>query len=93
MLNSQKMGTYIKLKPNKFCSCEQGGYPDQAVQWVVENRVVSGGNFTANSFCMPYPFPNHGCKDGNLNNNKKTKTKCIFLPSFIVKIILLCLNY
>ena len=85
MLNSQKMGTYIKLKPNEFCSCEQGGYPDQAVQWVVENRVVSGGNFTANSFCMPYPFPNHGCKDGNLNNLKKQKRNVFFCHLLLLK--------
>ena len=34
-----------------------GGYPEQAVEWVAKNRIVSGGNYSSKAFCMPYPFP------------------------------------
>ena len=38
-------------------NCEQGGYVGQAWEWMVDNGLLSGTNYTWNSGCMPYPFP------------------------------------
>ena len=38
-------------------NCEEGGYVGQAWEWMVDNGLLSGTNYTWNSGCMPYPFP------------------------------------
>lgn len=43
-----------------FFSCN-GGVVEETVEWVANNRIVSGGNYSSRSFCMPYPFPPHRC--------------------------------
>ena len=51
---SNCVACYMYLKFDFSC---EGGYPEQAVEWVAKNRIVSGGNYSSSAFCMPYPFP------------------------------------